>query len=89
MLTVSHLSGCNDLKHHAGDILSENENLWRSIMEMSRILGIGVIMIVPAFVGSGAVWQFFGSWIGVLIWLIIMGFVYGTILSKKNSPKGA
>ena len=57
-------------------------------MEMSRNIGIGIVMVVPAFVGSGAIWQLFGSWIGVLIWLIIMGFVYGKILSKMNSPAG-
>ncbi len=51
-------------------------------MEISRYLGIGIVLIIPAFVGSGAVWQFFNSWIAVFIWIIIMAFLYGGILSK-------
>ena len=52
-------------------------------MEMSRDIGIGILMIVPTFVGSGLFWEFLNSWIAVFIWIIIMGVVYGRFLYKK------
>ena len=52
-------------------------------MEISRDLGIGVVMIIPTFVGGGAVWDIFGNWIAVIVWIIIMICLYGRILSKK------
>ena len=54
-------------------------------MEISRDIGIGVVMLIPTFVGSGAVWEIFGSWIAVIIWIIIMAGSYGKILSKKTN----
>ena len=52
-------------------------------MEISRDIGIGVVMIIPAFVGCGALWEIFGSWIAVFIWIIIVAGVYGGILFAK------
>ena len=52
-------------------------------MDLARKIGIGVTMIVPAFVLSGAVWQLVHSWIGVLIMLIIVGGGYWSILTGK------
>jgi hypothetical protein len=52
-------------------------------MDLSRKIGIGVVMVVPTFVGSGAVWGIFSSYIAVFIWVVIMAFVYGGILSGK------
>jgi hypothetical protein len=54
-------------------------------MEMSRNLGIGIVMIIPSFVGSGALWHIFHNWLAVLVWMIIMACVYGGILSKKHN----
>ena len=51
----------------------------------SRDIGIGIVMIVPSFVGSGAVWQFTHSWWLVFLWIIAMVCVYGGILKKKYS----
>ncbi len=51
----------------------------------SRDIGIGIVMMVPSFVGSGAVWNFTHSWLLVALWIIAMGFVYGGILKKKYS----
>ena len=50
-------------------------------MDLSRKIGIGIVMIIPTFVGAGAVWGVFGSWIGVIIWIILMGYTYKRILS--------
>ena len=52
-------------------------------MDISRYLGIGIVMIVPAFVGSGALWHFLHSWIAVFIWIIVMAFLYGRIVPEK------
>jgi hypothetical protein len=52
-------------------------------MDLSRKIGIGVVMVVPTFVGSGAVWGIFSSYIAVFIWVVIMAFLYGGILSGK------
>ncbi len=52
-------------------------------MDIARKLGIGIVMIVPTFVGSGAVWDIFGSWVAVIVWVIIMAMLSGTILSGR------
>ena len=54
-----------------------------------RDLGIGIVLIIPSFVGGGALWEAFHNWFAVLAWLVIMLFVYGGILSQKykKSPE--
>ncbi len=54
-------------------------------MDISRMLGIGIVMIVPAFVGSGAIWHFLNNWLVVFIWIIIMAGLYVWILKKSSS----
>lgn len=55
----------------------------------SRDIGIGIVMIIPSFVGSGAVWQLTHGWgLGirwglVILWIIAMICVYGGILKRK------
>lgn len=51
----------------------------------SRDIGIGIVMMVPSFVGSGAVWHFTHSWWLVLFWIIAMACVYSGILKRKYS----
>ncbi len=60
----------------------------------SRDIGIGIVMMVPSFVGSGAVWHLTHSWtmesarwIMVALWIIAMICVYGGILKKKYSQE--
>jgi hypothetical protein len=50
-------------------------------MEISRKIGIGIAMIIPAFVFGGAVWSWFGSWITVFIFEILMVLLYSSIIS--------
>jgi len=55
-------------------------------MEVPRKIGIGILMIVPAFVGAGALWDLFhGSWLPVFGWIILMALCTGAIISKKLS----
>jgi hypothetical protein len=51
-------------------------------MDISRGLGIGIVLIIPSFVGAGAVWHIFHSWTGILLWLVIMVCMYAGILKK-------
>jgi hypothetical protein len=53
-------------------------------MGVSRCLGIGIVMIIPSFVGGGAAWDIFNSWAAVFGWIAIMAVVCGIILSRKR-----
>ena len=52
-------------------------------MDISRKIGIGIVLIVPAFVGSGALWGIFESWIAVFIWLALLAFGYRSLFTSK------
>ncbi len=52
-------------------------------METVRKLAILIVMIIPSFVGAGAVWDIFESWIAVLIWVVIMGVVAGNVVTGR------
>ena len=54
-------------------------------MDLSRKLGTGIVMIIPAFVSGGLLWSLIPSWIAVAIWEIIMVFIYLGIVSGKFS----
>ncbi|MBW1805814.1 MAG: hypothetical protein JRJ06_05520 [Deltaproteobacteria bacterium] len=55
------------------------------MMDISRKIGVGIAMIIPSFVGGGAVWSLFSSWLAVFCWIVIMVLVYGGILKEKFS----
>jgi len=50
-------------------------------MDTPRKIGIGVAMIIPAFVFGGAVWSWFGSWLTVFILEVLMVLLYSSIIS--------
>jgi len=52
-------------------------------MEFSRGIGIGIVMLIPTFVGTGAVWALFHSWFPVLIWVAIMAVIAGGVISGR------
>jgi hypothetical protein len=52
-------------------------------MELTRKFGIGIVMIIPSFVGSGALWHIFHSFIPVIIWIIVMALVLRGIVATK------
>jgi thiosulfate reductase cytochrome b subunit len=56
-------------------------------MDLPRKIGIGIVMIVPTFVGSGALWHIFHSFIPVIIWVILMGFVTKGIVTGKIASR--
>jgi len=57
-------------------------------MDITRKLAILIVMIVPTFVGAGALWNIFGSWIAVLIWIVIMGVLAGNIITGRLLTSG-
>ncbi len=50
-------------------------------MEIPKKIGIGIVMIIPAFVFGAAVWSLFGSWITVFVLEILMALFYSSIIS--------
>ncbi|MBW2027777.1 MAG: hypothetical protein JRH06_14275 [Deltaproteobacteria bacterium] len=55
-------------------------------MDVPRKIGIGILMLIPTFVGGAALWDIFGgSWIPVAVWVIIMAGVAGGIVNEKIS----
>ena len=59
-------------------------------MELPRKIGIGIVMIIPTFVGAGAVYAIFHSLIPPVVWVLVMAFAYRAILAGKlNSLFGA
>ena len=56
-------------------------------MDLPRKIGIGIVMLVPAFVGSGALWAIFHSFIPVIIWIVLMGFVASGIITGKIAAR--
>ena len=56
-------------------------------MDFFRKIGIGIVMIVPTFVGAGAVWDLFHhSWPAVFVWFLFMIVVVGGVVSGKVLP---
>lgn len=52
-------------------------------MDVPRFFGKAIVMIVPTFVGAGAVWSIFHSWTAVSVWVAIVILVsLGTVFRK-------
>jgi hypothetical protein len=53
----------------------------------ARDMGIGIVMIIPTFIGSGAVWEISESWTAVIVWVIITACAYGGILFARHKRR--
>ena len=53
-------------------------------MDLARKLGIGIVMIVPAFVFGGVLWALVKSWLAVLGLEIFMVLIYAWIVSGRR-----
>ena len=59
-------------------------------MDLPRKIGIGIVMLVPTFVGAGALYAISPSLIPPVIWVVVMAFAYrGILAGKLNSLLGA
>jgi putative flippase GtrA len=56
-------------------------------MDIPRKIGIGIVMLVPTFVVSGALWHLYPSFIPIIIWAILMGFVTKEIVTGKIASR--
>ena len=56
-------------------------------MDLARKLGIGIVMIVPAFVFGGVLWALVESWLAVLGLEIIMVLVYAWTVSEGRGVR--
>lgn len=54
-------------------------------MDLARKIGIGIAMIIPTFVGCGAIWALLHSWLAALVWFIIMVVLCSRIVSGRAS----
>lgn len=54
-------------------------------MTFSRKLGIAIVMIIPVFIGGGAIWHVFRSWYLILFWLVFGFVIYRVFISKLSS----
>jgi hypothetical protein len=50
-------------------------------MDIVRKLGTAVVFIVPTFVFSGLVWDWFHSWAAVVVMTIIMALTYTSVIA--------
>lgn len=41
-------------------------------MDVPRMFGKAIVMIIPGFVGAGAVWDVFHNWTAIGIWTVVM-----------------
>lgn len=56
-------------------------------MDVSRCIGTGIVMIIPSFVGGGAMWELFNNWGAVFAWLAVIVISYGFILYRGYYSK--
>ena len=53
-------------------------------MDIPRMFGKAIVMIIPGFVGAGAVWDVSHSWAGVGVWTIAtVIFTCAVVLRKE------
>ena len=56
-------------------------------MDLPRKIGIGIVMLVPTFVGSGALWALFHSFIPIVIWVVLMALLTKEIVAGKLASR--
>jgi hypothetical protein len=56
-------------------------------MDLPRKIGIGIVMIIPTFVGGVALWDIFGGWVAASIWIVVMAAVSRSIISSKMASR--
>ncbi|MDZ7698437.1 MAG: hypothetical protein U5R49_16435 [Deltaproteobacteria bacterium] len=51
-------------------------------MDLFRKIGIGIVLIIPAFVLGGLIWDMFGSWLAVIGMEIVIVLFYIKLISS-------
>ncbi len=50
---------------------------------IARKIGIGIVMIVPTFVGAGALWSIVHSYVLTAIWVVVMAGLCGGVITGR------
>ena len=53
-------------------------------MDIPRMFGKAIVMIIPGFVGAGAVWDVFHDWVAVGIWTVAMVIFTCAVVLRKE-----
>ncbi len=53
--------------------------------ELARKIAIAIVMIVPAFVIAGLLWDITESWAVVVLWEIAMVVIYFSVIRRLSS----
>ena len=53
-------------------------------MDIPRMLGKAIVMIIPSFVGAGAIWDVSHSWTAIGIWTIAMVIFTCAVVLRKD-----
>ncbi len=53
-------------------------------MDIPRMLGKAIVMIIPGFVGAGAVWDVFHNWAAIGIWTVAMVIFTCAVVLRKD-----
>jgi len=51
-------------------------------MDLFRKIAIGIVLIIPAFVLGGLIWDMFGSWLAVLGMEVVIVLFYIKLISS-------
>jgi len=53
-------------------------------MDIPRMFGKAIVMIIPTFVGAGAVWDVSHSWVAIGIWTVAMVIFTCAVVLRKD-----
>jgi len=53
-------------------------------MNVARMCGKAIVMIIPTFVGAGVVWELFHNYVAVGIWVVIVALVSAATVFRKD-----
>lgn len=53
-------------------------------MDIPRMFGKAIVMIIPTFVGAGAVWDVSHSWTAIGVWVGAMAVFTCAVVLKKD-----
>ncbi|MEJ2587149.1 MAG: hypothetical protein P8165_06120 [Deltaproteobacteria bacterium] len=56
-------------------------------MDLFRKIAIGIVLIVPAFVLGGLIWNMFGSWLSVIGMEVVMVLLYIKLISDGKEGR--
>ncbi len=53
-------------------------------MDVPRMFGKTIVMIIPGFVGAGAIWDIFHNWTAIGIWTVAIVLFTCVVVLRKD-----